>query len=155
MATSPGKHAFPKQRLAAALPDHIGEWRRTSLGTPVPSSEYEADPAMQASYARAAQRAKAEVVDLGAAGVAAAKMPMPAGSASRQTDSGTERAYTSKGRLVREELERDGGMGSTSVALGNGLSVRISGKGLDGPTLQALIDGVDLGALEALKRSAR
>ncbi|HEX7437566.1 MAG TPA: hypothetical protein VF308_12720 [Caldimonas sp.] len=137
------------------MPEHIGEWKRVGLGTPVPSSDYEMDPVMRAQYARGNERADVEVVDLGTAGVTAAKAPMPDASAGPQTESGTAQVYQSKRRLIREEHDRETGIGSVSVNLRNGLNVRISGRGLDGPALKTLIDGVDIAGTEALRRGAR
>lgn len=138
----------PQARLVAVMPEQIGEWKRVKLGNPLTGSPHDVAPAMQAQYARGNERADVELVDFGKAGAIAfrsaqAETPTPAGPAA------ADRIVESKGRRVR--LAEQDGRGSASIVFANGYSVRAHGRAVALPDLQAIVGGLDLAAVEALR----
>jgi hypothetical protein len=147
------KTAFSEQKLVALLPERIGDWTRVRFGNPVPETDHDVMPAMQAQYARGTERADVEMSDLGQAGVLAARQA--ASAAMGPSGDGKTRTFRAGDRVLRESRDADTGATSVSVVLANGLSVRVSGPRTDGAGLQQVLEGIDLSGAEALRRSAR
>lgn len=132
------------------MPEHIGEWKRVKLGNPLTGHDHDIGPAMQAQYARSNQRVDVQVVDVGKAGVLAAKAAARAALAA--TPAAGERFYTAHGRVVREEHPAGSDVSSASVYFDNGINVHASGHNLDGTALPEVIEGLDLSAAARLER---
>jgi len=145
--------AVPQAKLAAVMPEQIGDWKRVKLGNPLTGSPHDVTPAMQAQYARGNERADVELIDFGKAGAIAFRTVQ--GEAPTPAASGTaDRIVESKGRRVR--LTQQDGHGSASIVFANGYSVRAHGRAPVAPSaLQAIVEGLDLAAVEALRAPLR
>jgi hypothetical protein len=153
--TGAGGEPIAPQDLKAALPESLGDLRRS--GVEAQSSQA---MGMAASSAKAAYRGTDQQVDLtvtdvgGTAGLAALGWAA-AITLDRDTDGKVERVYKQGARTVREEFQKDGSRGEYTLILANGLIVEAKGERLPQPALKAFVEGLDLAKLESLKRAAK
>lgn len=143
---------LPPQDLKALLPESLGELKRDSVEAKGNQAMGIAGSSAKASYAAGEQRVQLSITDIG--GMAAL-----AGWASttldRETNDRIERVYKQGERTVREKYRKDGSRSEYTVMLTNGVVVEAEGRRVEMPALKAIVEGLDLGKLEAMKRPAK
>jgi hypothetical protein len=141
--------------LKALLPESLGPLRRESIEAQGNQAMGMAGSAAKASYTGDGKRVRLSITDLGGM----AGMAMLAGWAGttldKETDTGIERVYKQGSRTVREKYRKDGSQGEFTVILANGVVVEANGRKLDQAALKAVVEGLDLGRIEAMKRPAK
>jgi 16S rRNA (adenine1518-N6/adenine1519-N6)-dimethyltransferase len=73
----------------------------------------------------------------------------------RETPTEVEKTYKAGNRTVHEKQRKDGGSSEYTVLLANGVVVEAQGDKVDVAALKKVVEGVDLGKVESLKRAAK
>ncbi len=140
--------------LKAMLPDSLGDMKRKSIEAQSGQAMGIGGSSATASYGAGERSVHLSITDTGGlAGLAAmagwANMTMD-----KETDGKIEKVYKDGARTVHEEYRKDGSHGEVTVILANGVIVQAEGSRLGVDQLKGIVAGVDLGKLEAMKRSA-
>jgi len=144
--------AIPAADLKALMPESLGELKRESIesqggiGSGLPGS------IVHAVYAGPEQRVNLTYSDLGGLGGIAA-MTWASMTIDRETQDRVEKVYKDGARSVHEEYHKDGSMGEYTVILGNTVIVEAKADRMDQAALKKVVQGLDLGKIEALKRT--
>jgi hypothetical protein len=109
----------------------------------------------KASYAGGDQRAQLTITDVGGLAGFASMAAWANVTVDKETPDGIEKVYKDGGRTIHEESRKDGSHAEYTVILKNGVIVETSGDHVDGATLKSMASGVDLDAIEAMKRHAK
>jgi hypothetical protein len=146
---------IPVQDLKAQLPDTLGALKRESFETSGGQAMGIASSVAKASYVAGDQHAQLTISDVGGLGGLASVATWANMTVDKETPEGIEKVYKDSGRTIREESRKDGSHSEYMVVLKNGVIVETTGDRIDGATLKSMASGVNLDAIEAMKRPAK
>jgi hypothetical protein len=146
---------IPVQDLKAQLPDTLGALKRESFETSGGQAMGIASSVAKASYVAGDQHAQLTISDVGGLGGLASVATWANMTVDKETPEGIEKVYKDSGRTIREESRKDGSHSEYMVVLKNGVIVETTGDRIDGATLKSMASGVNLDAVEAMKRPAK
>ncbi len=146
---------IPPQDLKALLPESLGNLKRDSVEAQGNQAMGIAGSSAKARYAAGDQRVKLSITDIGGMAGMAALAGWAGTTLDRETNDRVERVYKQGERTVREKYRKDGSNAEYTVILANGVVVEADGRRVEMPALKAIVEGVDLGKLEAMKRPAK
>jgi hypothetical protein len=109
----------------------------------------------KAAYAAGEKRVDLTVTDLGGLGGMASMASWANVTSDKETATEVEKTYKAGNRTVMEKQQKDGSRGEYTVLLANGVVVESRGEKVDVAALKGIVDGMDLGKVEALKRAAK
>ncbi len=153
--TGAGGAPIPVADLKAQLPEALGALKRESLETSGGSAMGISSSVAKAGYVAGEQRAQLTISDMGGLGALASVATWANVTVDKETPDGIEKTYKDSGRTVHEQYRKDGSHSEYTVVLKNGVIVETSGDKVDGATLKSMASGVNLDALEAMKRPAK
>jgi hypothetical protein len=153
--TGTGGAPIPVQDLKAQLPDTLGALKRESFETSGGQAMGIAGSVAKAGYVAGDQRAELTITDMGGLGGLASVATWANVTVDKETPDGIEKTYKDSGRTIHEEYRKDGSHAEYTVILKNGVIVETTGDRIDGATLKSMASGVNLDAIEAMKRPAR
>jgi hypothetical protein len=154
MAGTGGQPVAP-QELKALLPESLGELKRDSIEAQGNQAMGLAGSSAKASYKAGDRQVQLTVTDLGGMGGLAALAGWASTTLDKETADGVERIYKQGERTVREKYRKDGSHGEYTVILPNGVIVEADGRRVEPAALKSIVEGLDLGKLEAMKRPAK
>jgi hypothetical protein len=143
------------QDLKALLPEALGDFKRESFEASGGQAMGINGSTAKASYRAGDKRVDLSITDMGALGGIAAMAGLAQMTMDKETTDGFEKVYKQGKTTVREEGRKDGSRAEYTVMLDNGVIVEARGEQLDMKALKTLAAAVDLGKVEALKRSAK
>ena len=143
------------QELKALLPETLGDLKRESFEAQGGQAMGVAASSAKATYAAGDRRVELSITDTGGLAGLAALASWANLTMDRETNEQVEKVYKQGARTVREEFRKDGSHGEITVILGNGVLVEATGGQVDMATLKKIVEGVNLGKIEALKRAAK
>ncbi len=143
------------QDLKAMLPESLGDLKRNSVEAQGNQAMGIAGSSAKATYVGGDKRVRLTITDIGGLGGLASLAGWANQTLDRETDDKVERVYKQGNRTVREESRKDGSRSEYAVILNNGVVIEANGQHVEMAALKAIVDGVDLGKLEALKRPAK
>ena len=146
---------IPPQDLKALLPESLGDLKRESYEASGGSGMGIAASTAKASYAAGDKHVNLTVTDMGGLGGLAAVAGWANVTSDRETNDEVEKVYKQGNRTVHEQARKDGSSAEYTVILQNGVMVEARGDRVDLPALKKVVDGVDLGKVEAMKRVAK
>lgn len=152
-----GTNAAPiaAAELKALLPETIGDLKRESIESSGGNVAGIGGSSAKADYVGGDKRLHLSVTDLGGLGGVAALAGLANVTSDRDTPTETEKTYKAGDRTVHEKQRKDGSHGEYTVLLANGIVVEAEGDKVDASTLKGVVEGLDLGKVEALKRAAK
>ena len=153
--TGAGGSPIPVQDLKAQLPDTLGALKRESFETSGGQAMGIAGSVAKAGYVAGQQRAELTITDMGGLGGLASVATWANVTVDKETPDGIEKTYKDGGRTIHEEYRKDGSHAEYTVILKNGVIVETTGDRIDGATLKSMASGVNLDAIEAMKRPAK
>ena len=153
--TGAGGAPIPVGDLKAQLPETLGALKRESFETNGGSAMGISSAIAKAGYAGGDQHAQLTITDLGGLGGLASVATWANVTVDKETPDAIEKTYKDSGRTIHEEYRKDGSHAEYTVILKNGVIVETSGDKIDGPTLKSMAAGVNLDAIEAMKRPAK
>ena len=146
---------IPAQELKALLPESLGDPKRESYEAQGGEAMGVAGSSAKASYGAGDKKVQLSVTDMGGLAGLAALAGWANMTVDRETNDQIEKVYKQGARTVREEYRKDGSRSEVTVILGNGVLVEAKGSGVDPAVLKKVIEGVDLGKIEAMKRATK
>jgi hypothetical protein len=153
--TGTGGTPIPVQDLKAQLPDSLGALKRESFETSGGQAMGIASSVAKANYVAGEQRAQLTISDVGGLAGFASMAAWANMTVDKETPEGIEKVYKDAGRTIHEESRKDGSRAEYTVILKNGVIVETTGDRIDGATLKSMAGGVNLDAIEAMKRPAK
>lgn len=154
--TGTGGTPIPPADLKAQLPETLGALKRESFETNGASAMGMATSTAKATYIGGDnQRAEVSITDAGGLGGLASLATWANVTVDKETPDGIEKTYKDNGRTIHEEYRKDGSHSEYTVILKNGVIFDSHGDHIDGATLKSMASGVNLDALEAMKRPAK
>lgn len=144
---------IPAQELKALLPEAIGDLKRESFEAQGGQAMGIAGSSARGEYVAGDRRIDLSITDSGGLAGLAALAGMATGE--RETDGRVEKMYKQGNRTINEEYRKDGSHAELRVILANGVIVEAEGDGVDIATLKKVVEGVNLGKLEAMQRPAK
>lgn len=146
---------IPAQELKALLPESLGDLKRESYEAQGGEAMGVAGSSAKASYGAGDKKVQLSVTDMGGLAGLAALAGWANMTVDRETNDQIEKVYKQGARTVREESRKDGSRSEMTVILGNGVLVEAKGSGVDPAVLKKVIEGVDLGKIESMKRATK
>jgi hypothetical protein len=153
--TGAGGTPIPVADLKAQLPETLGALKRESFETNGGSAMGISSSVAKAGYVAGDQRARLTITDLGGLGGLASVATWANVTVDKETPDAIEKTYKDSGRTIHEEYRKDGSHAQVTVVLKNGVIVETDGDRIDGATLKSMASGVNLDALEAMKRPSK
>jgi len=153
--TGAGGTPIPPADLKAQLPEALGSLKRESFETSGGSAMGISSSVAKATYVSGDQHAQLTISDLGGLGGLASVAAWANVTVDKETPEGIEKTYKDNGRTVHEQYRKDGTHAEYTVILKNGVIVETSGDHVDGATLKSMASGVNLDAIEGMKRPAK
>jgi len=154
--TGAGGAAIPPADLKALLPDPLGALTRESFETSGGTAVGIASSVAKATYAGGDnQRAELSITDVGGLGGLASVATWANVTVDKETPDGVEKTYKDGDRTVHEEYRKDGSHAEVTVILKNGVIVEANGDKVDEATLKSMTSGLNLDAIEAMKRPTK
>lgn len=152
-----GTNAAPiaAAELKALLPESIGELKRESIESGGGDVAGIGGSSAKAAYVAGDKRLRLSVTDLGGLGGMAALAGWANMTSDRETPTEVEKTYKAGNRTVHEKQRKDGGSSEYTVLLANGVVVEAQGDRVDVAALKKVVEGIDLGKVESLKRAAK
>ena len=141
--------------LKALLPESIGELKRESIESGGGDVAGIGGSSAKAAYVAGDRRLRLSVTDLGGLGGMAALAGWANMTSDRETPTEVEKTYKAGNRTVHEKQRKDGGSSEYTVLLANGVVVEAQGDRVDVAALKKVVEGIDLGKVESLKRAAK
>jgi hypothetical protein len=141
--------------LKALLPESIGELKRESIESGGGDVAGIGGSSAKAAYVAGDKRLRLSVTDLGGLGGMAALAGWANMTSDRETPTEVEKTYKADNRTVHEKQRKDGGSSEYTVLLANGVVVEAQGDRVDVAALKKVVEGIDLGKVESLKRAAK
>jgi hypothetical protein len=141
--------------LKALLPESIGELKRESIESGGGDVAGIGGSSAKAAYVAGDKRLRLSVTDLGGLGGMAALAGWANVTSDRETPTEVEKTYKAGNRTVHEKQRKDGGSSEYTVLLANGVVVEAQGDRVDVAALKKVVEGIDLGKVESLKRAAK
>jgi hypothetical protein len=141
--------------LKALLPEAIGDLKRESIESGGGDVAGIGGSSAKASYVAGDKRLRLSVTDLGGLGGMAALAGWANVTSDRETPTEVEKTYKAGNRTVHERQRKDGGSSEYTVLLANGVVVEAQGERVDVAALKGVVEGIDLGKVETLKRAAK
>lgn len=146
---------IPAQDLKALLPENIGDLPRKSFEAQGGSAMGIAGSSAKGEYAAGDKRVQLSITDTGGLAGLAALAGWANMTVDRETDGQIEKVYKQGNRTVREEYRKDGSHGEVTVILANGVIVEAQGDNVAAADLKKIVEGVNLGKVEAMQRPAK
>lgn len=143
------------QDLKALLPESLGALKRESFEAQGGQAMGFAGSSAKASYAGDQKRVRLTITDMGGMGGLAAMAGWANMTMDKETDGKVEKVYKQGARTVHEDYRKDGSRGEVTLILENGVLVEAQGEKVDIAALKKIVEGLDLGKIEALKRAAK
>ena len=153
--TGAGGTPIPVADLKAQLPEALGALKRESFETNGGSAMGISSSVAKAGYVAGDQRARLTLTDLGGLGGLASVATWANVTVDKETPDAIEKTYKDNGRTIHEEYRKDGSHAQYTVILKNGVIVETDADRIDGATLKSMLGGVNLDAIEAMKRPAK
>ncbi len=153
--TGAGGTPIPVADLKARLPETLGALKRESFETNGGSAMGISSSVAKAGYVAGDQRARLTITDLGGLGGLASVATWANVTVDKETPDAIEKTYKDSGRTIHEEYRKDGSHAQYTVILKNGVIVETDADRIDGATLKSMLSGVNLDAIEAMKRPAK
>ena len=153
--TGAGGTPIPVADLKAQLPETLGALKRESFETNGGSAMGISSSVAKAGYVAGDQHARLTLTDLGGLGGLASVATWANVTVDKETPDAIEKTYKDSGRTIHEEYRKDGSHAQVTVILKNGVIVETDGDRIDGATLKSMLGGVNLDAIEAMKRPAK
>lgn len=150
-----GGQPIPAAELKALLPETLGGLGRESYEAQSNTAMGIASSSARARYASGDRRVELSITDMGSLAGLAGIAGWANMTVDRETDGQVEKVYKQGTRTVREQYRKDGSHGEVTVILPNGVIVEARGDGVDPASLKKIVDGLDLGRLEAMQRPAK
>ena len=141
--------------LKALLPESIGDLKRESIESGGGDVAGIGGSSAKAAYVAGDKRLRLSVTDLGGLGGMAALAGWANMTSDRETPTEVEKTYKAGNRTVHEKQRKDGGSSEYTVLLANGVVVEAQGERVDVEALKKVVEGIDLGKVESLKRAAK
>jgi len=141
--------------LKALLPESIGDLKRESIESGGGDVAGIGGSSAKAAYVAGDKRLRLSVTDLGGLGGMAALAGWANMTSDRETPTEVEKTYKAGNRTVHEKQRKDGGSSEYTVLLANGVDVEAQGERVDVEALKKVVEGIDLGKVESLKRAAK
>ena len=141
--------------LKSLLPESIGELKRESIESGGGDVAGIGGSSAKAAYVAGDKRLRLSVTDLGGLGGMAALAGWANMTSDRETPTEVEKTYKAGNRTVHEKQRKDGGSSEYTVLLANGVVVEAQGDRVDVAALKKVVEGIDLGKVESLKRAAK
>jgi len=141
--------------LKSLLPESIGELKRESIESGGGDVAGIGGSSAKAAYVAGDKRLRLSVTDLGGLGGMAALAGWANVTSDRETPTEIEKTYKAGNRTVHEKQRKDGGNSEYTVLLANGVVVEAQGDRVDVAALKKVVEGIDLGRVESLKRAAK
>ena len=141
--------------LKALLPESIGDLKRESIESGGGDVAGIGGSSAKAAYVAGEKRLRLSVTDLGGLGGMAALAGWANVTSDRETPTEVEKTYKAGNRTVHEKQRKDGGGSEYTVLLSNGVVVEAQGDKVDVAALKSVVEGIDLGKVESLKRAAK
>ena len=141
--------------LKALLPESIGDLKRESIESGGGDVAGIGGSSAKAAYVAGDKRLRLSVTDLGGLGGMAALAGWANMTSDRETPTEVEKTYKAGNRTVHEKQRKDGGSSEYTVLLANGVVVEAEGDRVDVAALKKVVEGIDLGKVESLKRAAK
>jgi hypothetical protein len=141
--------------LKALLPETIGDLKRESIESGGGDVAGIGGSSAKAAYVAGEKRLRLSVVDLGGLGGMAALAGWANVTSDRETPTEVEKTYKAGNRTIHEKQRKDGGSSEYTVLLANGVVVEAQGDRVDVAALKSVVEGIDLGKVESLKRAAK
>ena len=141
--------------LKAQLPESLGGLKRESFETNGGSAMGISSSVAKATYVSGDQHAQLTISDLGGLGGLASVAAWANVTVDKETPDGIEKTYKDNGRTVHEQYRKDGSHAEYTVILKNGVIVETSADKVDGATLKSMASGINLDAIESMKRPAK
>ena len=141
--------------LKALLPESIGDLKRESIESGGGDVAGIGGSSAKAAYVAGDKRLRLSVTDLGGLGGMAALAGWANMTSDRETPTEVEKTYKAGNRTVHEKQRKDGGSSEYTVLLANGVVVEAQGERVDVAALKKVVEGIDLGKVESLKRAAK
>jgi len=141
--------------LKALLPESIGDLKRESIESGGGDVAGIGGSSAKAAYVAGDKRLRLSVTDLGGLGGMAALAGWANMTSDRETPTEVEKTYKAGNRTVHEKQRKDGGSSEYTVLLANGVVVEAQGDRVDVAALKKVVEGMDLGKVESLKRAAK
>jgi len=141
--------------LKALLPESIGDLKRESIESGGGDVAGIGGSSAKAGYVAGEKRLRLSIVDLGGLGGMAALAGWANVTSDRETPTEVEKTYKAGNRTVHEKQRKDGGSSEYTVLLANGVVVEAHGDRVDVAALKSVVEGIDLGKVESLKRAAK
>jgi hypothetical protein len=146
---------IPAQDLKALLPEAIGDLKRESFEAQGGQGMGIATSSARGSYAAGDKHVQLSITDMGGLGGLAALGAWANVTSDRETNDEVEKVYKQGNRTVREQARKDGSHAEVSVITENGVIIEARGDRVDLASLKKVIEGVNLGKVEAMKRVAK
>jgi len=141
--------------LKALLPESIGELKRESIESGGGDVAGIGGSSAKAMYVAGDKRLRLSVTDLGGLGGMAALAGWANVTSDRETPTEIEKTYKAGNRTVHEKQRKDSGNSEYTVLLANGVVVEAEGDKVNIAALKSVVEGIDLGKVESLKRAAK
>jgi hypothetical protein len=152
-AVSGGKGVDPVavDKLRPFVPDRFAGLERTDLRTERSGVAGLMIARAEATYGSADKTVELEVTDTGGAAGLMGLASWAGMQGEREDKNRRESTRKEGGRLIREEVDKQGGTSKYSVVLADRFVVSAEGNGVDIATLKSAVNSVNLGALESLR----
>lgn len=147
--------AVPASELKALLPDSVAGLARQSFEAQSNNAMGFAISEAKARYGSGDRSVNLAITDAGALGGLASLAGWMNLQTDRETDTEVERIGKQGQRTVREQFQKDGSHAEYMVVLANGILVEAKGQGVAGPEVKKIVEGIDLGRLEAMAAPAK
>lgn len=150
-AATGGREPLPAELLKAALPESIGDMKRSSFESQGGAAMGIKGSTVRAEYGSGDRTVKLEIMDVGGLAGLMAMAGWMNITGEKENDREVERIYKSGKRTIKEHLSKSDGRAGYTVVLENGVIVEGSGRGVDLAGMKKIVEGLNLGALETAK----
>ncbi len=151
-AATGGREPIASDQLKAALPEAIGELKRSSFEASGGAAMGIKGSNAKAQYGGGDKSVNIEITDVGGlAGLMAFAGWMNI-TGEKENDQEVEKIYKNGKRTIKEHVSKgSSGSATYTVVLENGVIVEGRGRGVDLGSVRKIVEGLDLGALESAK----
>lgn len=146
---------IPAQELKALLPETLGDLPRKSFEAQGGQAMGIAGSSAKGEYEAGDRHVRLSITDTGGLAGLAALAGWANMTVDRETDGQIEKVYKQGSRTIREEYRKDGSQGEVTMILANGVIVEAQGDNVPAADLKKIVEGVNLGKLEAMQRPAK
>lgn len=150
-AATGGREPLPAELLKAALPESIGDMKRSSFESQGGAAMGIKGSTARAEYGSGDRTVKLEIMDVGGLAGLMAMAGWMNITGEKENEREIEKIYKSGKRTIKEHVSKSSGQAGYTVVLENGVIVEGSGRGVDLAGMKKIVEGLNLGALETAK----